>query len=123
MLDALSRVKDTGRFENSPIFFHFGDGREFLACRPNGFDAVFLDPMYPRDESQTALPKKEMLVFAGLVGKDADAGDLFGAAWAAARSRVVVKRSDDAPEITTVRAPDFVIPGKTVRFDIYLKCF
>ncbi|MGZ3651510.1 MAG: class I SAM-dependent methyltransferase [Bdellovibrionota bacterium] len=121
VLDALSRVKDTGRFENNPMFFHFGDAREFLAARPAGFDAVFLDPMYPRSESQTAAPKKEMAVFSQLVGKDIDSEELFTHAWNAARSRVVVKRSDNAPEITTSRKPDYVVNGKTVRFDIYLK--
>jgi 16S rRNA (guanine1516-N2)-methyltransferase len=120
VLDALSRVKDTGRFEANPLFFHFGDSIEFLRSRPLGFDAVYLDPMYPR-EGQTAAPKKEMVVFSSLVGKDDDAEALFDAAWEACVKRVVVKRADDAPPITHKKAPDFSLSGKTVRFDIYLK--
>lgn len=121
VLDALSRVKDTGRFEANPMYFYFGDSIEFLRSRPAAFDAVYLDPMYPRGDNQTALPKKEMAVFAALVGKDEDASELFDAAWQAATNRVVVKRADDAPAITNKKTPDFSLTGKTVRFDIYLK--
>ncbi len=120
-LDAMSRVKDTGRFESHPLFFHFGDGKEFLRARPEGFDAVYLDPMYPVDETATAKPKKEMFLFRELVGEDLDTEELFAAAWGGAKKRVVVKRSDNAEEITKTRKPDYVVPGKTVRFDIYLK--
>jgi 16S rRNA (guanine1516-N2)-methyltransferase len=120
-LDALSRVKDTGLSEKNPLYFHFGDGIEFLACHPEGFDAVYLDPMYPREDDKSAKQKKEMLLFRELVGKDEDAEALFQAAWKAAKKRVAVKRPDDAPAITKSREPDFIVPGKTVRFDIYLK--
>lgn len=121
VLDALSRVKDTGRFEQNPMFFHFGDAREFLEKHPGEFDAVYLDPMYPVNPSATAKPKKEMFLFRELVGKDTDTEELFAAAYTAAKRRVVVKRSDDAEEITTTRKPDYVVPGKAVRFDVYLK--
>ena len=60
VMDGLSRVKETGRFESNPIFFHFGDAIEFLQGR--AFDAVFLDPMFPREEGASALPRKELQV-------------------------------------------------------------
>ena len=121
VLDALARVKDAGRFEQSPMFFHFGDAREFLEKHPGEFDAVYLDPMYPVDESATAKPKKEMFLFRELVGQDKDSEALFEAAYTAARKRVVVKRADNADEITKTKKPDYVVPGKSVRFDVYLK--
>lgn len=121
VLDALSRVKDTGRFENNPIFFHFGESVEFLKAHAGEYDAVYLDPMYPVDEGATARPKKEMFLFRELVGEDKDTEALFAAALNAAKKRVVVKRSDNAEEITKTRKPDYVVPGKTVRFDVYLK--
>lgn len=121
VIDALNRASDAGRFDQTPLYFHYGDAREFLSSRPLEFDAIYLDPMYPRPANATAKPKKEMLIFSELVGKDADSEALFEAAWAAAKKRVVVKRADDAPEITQARKPDYVVPGKTVRFDIYLK--
>jgi 16S rRNA (guanine1516-N2)-methyltransferase len=121
-MNALLRVKEMGRFEEFPLYFHFGDSKEFLAS-PNApeFDAIFLDPMYPREESKSAKQKKEMQLYRELVGKDLDAGELFAAAWTKARKRVVVKRPDDAPFIAVGRDPDFSLEGKTVRYDIYLK--
>lgn len=121
VLDALTRVKETGRFEKNPMHFHFGDGKDFLKAHPGEFDAVFLDPMYPVDPAATAKPKKEMFLFRELVGEDTDTEALFEAAYAAANKRVVVKRSDNADEITKSRKPDFVVEGKAVRFDVYLK--
>lgn len=122
VMDALLRVKEMGRFEEFPLYFHLGDSREFLAdSRTPDFDCVFLDPMYPREENKTAKQKKEMQLYRELVGKDLDAGELFAAAWAKARKRVVVKRPDDAESIVEGREPDFVVEGKTVRYDVYLK--
>jgi 16S rRNA (guanine1516-N2)-methyltransferase len=120
VMDALSRVKDTGRFERSPLYFYFGDSRDFLRARPLAFDAVFLDPMFPREED-SGKPRKGMQLLAELVEKVGDGEELFALAWAAAGKRVVVKRADDAPELTKSRAPDYVVAGKTVRYDIYLK--
>ncbi|RZA09678.1 MAG: hypothetical protein EOP11_00890 [Proteobacteria bacterium] len=120
-MNALLRVKEEGRFEEFPLYFHFGDGREFLLAQgPGSFDAVYLDPMYPREEEKSAKQKKEMALLRDLVGKDDDAEILFAAAYAAARKRVVVKRPDDAPPLKLDRQPDFNVPGKTVRYDIYL---
>lgn len=121
-MNALLRVKEEGRFEEFPLFFHHGDGREFLLAQgPDSFDAVYLDPMYPREEEKSAKQKKGMFLLREIVGKDEDAEALFAAGWAAARKRLVVKRPDDAPPVTQSRAPDFAIEGKTVRYDIYVK--
>jgi 16S rRNA (guanine1516-N2)-methyltransferase len=122
VMNALLRLKESGRFEEFPLYFHFGDGLAFLEQAGEGaFDCVYLDPMYPRDESRTAKQKKEMQLVRELVGKDEDAGALFAAAWRAARKRVVVKRADDAESLDTGRQPDAVLEGKTVRYDVYLK--
>lgn len=121
-MNALIRVKEEGRFEEFPLFFHYGEGGELLKSAGSGsFDAVFLDPMYPRDDDKSAKQKKEMQLFRELVGADADAASLFEAAWTAARKRVVVKRPDDALPLECGRAPDAVFDGKTVRYDVYLK--
>ncbi|MGZ3695553.1 MAG: class I SAM-dependent methyltransferase [Bdellovibrionota bacterium] len=121
-MNALLRVKEMGRFEEFPLYFHFGDSIDFMNA-PNtpDFDAIFLDPMYPREDSKSAKQKKEMQLYRELVGKDMDAADLFAAAWAKAKKRVVVKRPDDAPKMAVGREPDFSLEGKTVRYDIYLK--
>lgn len=122
VMNALLRVKEEGRFEEFPLFFRYGDGREFLRESGAGaFDAVYLDPMYPREAEKSAKQKKEMQLFRELVGKDSDATELFAAAWKAAKGRVVVKRPDDAEALDVGREPDIVFDGKTVRYDVYLK--
>jgi 16S rRNA (guanine1516-N2)-methyltransferase len=122
VMNALLRVKEEGRFEDFPLFFHWGDGRDFLrASKAGSFDAVYLDPMYPREAEKSAKQKKEMQLFRELVGADLDAKELFTAAWNAAKNRVVVKRPDDAEALDCGREPDIVFDGKTVRYDVYLK--
>lgn len=81
-------------------------------------DVVTLDPMYPhRDKS--ALVKKDMRAFRAVVGDDADAAGVLGAALAAARERVVVKRPARAEPLGG-QTPDFQVPGSSTRFDVYL---
>ncbi len=78
---------------------------------------VYLDPMFP-ERKKSASVKKEMQVFHGLVGDDADASDLLDAALQAAEHRVVVKRPRIAPNIEG-RAASYALQGKSSRFDIY----
>jgi 16S rRNA (guanine1516-N2)-methyltransferase len=81
-------------------------------------DVVVLDPMFPhRDKS--ALVKKDMQVFQSVVGEDADADALLEPALRAARKRVVVKRPRLASPLAGMK-PDFVVEGKSGRFDVYL---
>ena len=83
---------------------------------PAGFDVVYLDPMFePR--RKTALPGKPMQVLRDIVGRDApDLAETLALARRHARERVVVKRHTHA---RAVGAPDWRIPGRTVRFDVY----
>lgn len=79
-------------------------------------DVIYLDPMFPERE-KTALVKKEMRAFRGLVGEDADALQLFNAACAYAKKRVVVKRP--ASGVSLGRKPSHTLEGKSNRFDVY----
>ncbi|THD47620.1 16S rRNA (guanine(1516)-N(2))-methyltransferase RsmJ, partial [Enterobacteriaceae bacterium ML5] len=56
-------------------------------------EVVYLDPMYPHKQ-KSALVKKEMRVFQGLVGPDEDADGLLEPARRLATKRIVVKRPD-----------------------------
>jgi len=94
-----------------------GDARAVLPTLAPRPDVVSLDPMFPH-RSKTALAKKSIRLVRAAVGDDLDATDLFTAARAAARDRVVVKRSDDAPPLAP--NPSFSIRSKLVRYDIYL---
>lgn len=121
-MNALLRVKEEGRFEEFPLFFHLGDGIEFLKRQePGAFDVVMLDPMYPRSLDQSAKQRKEMVFLRALAGDDEDALKLFQEADRVARKRVIVKRPDKAGSISGSREPDFQVDGSTVRYDIYLK--
>jgi 16S rRNA (guanine1516-N2)-methyltransferase len=98
-----------------------GNARDYLSdldetARP---DVVYLDPMYPH-RGKSALVKKEMRVFRALAGDDADAPEILDAALRVARRRVVVKRPARAEPLGG-RRPTHQIPGKTTRFDVYVK--
>jgi 16S rRNA (guanine1516-N2)-methyltransferase len=63
--------------------------------------------------------KKEMQCLQDLLGPDMDTIELFTAALACAKKRVVVKRPRIAPPLTQL-APSFSLKGSSSRFDIYL---
>lgn len=81
-------------------------------------DVVYLDPMFPH-KKKSALVKKEMRVFQGVVGADADADQLLSVALKAAKYRVVVKRPDYAPFLAD-KKPTMSIKTKKNRFDVYV---
>lgn len=97
----------------------FGSSHQLLADSTAQPDVVYLDPMFPHRE-KSALVKKEMRVFQGLVGADNDADDLLDFAYALASKRVVVKRPDYAPFLNDT-APSMQIKTKKNRFDVYVK--
>jgi 16S rRNA (guanine1516-N2)-methyltransferase len=82
------------------------------------YDVVYLDPMFPA-RHKSARVKKEMWLFQQLADTRVPAPGLLDAALKAASRRVVVKRPARAAPLGE-RKPAFEIPGKTVRFDVYL---
>ncbi|MBZ2189867.1 class I SAM-dependent methyltransferase [Alcanivorax sp. JB21] len=83
-------------------------------------EVICLDPMFPEREKSAAI-KKDLLWLQQLCGvaPEADEAALLAAARALAGKRVVVKRPLRAPPLAGV-SPSHALPGKTVRFDIYL---
>ncbi len=79
-------------------------------------DTVYLDPMYAG--RRRAAAGKELTLLQALVGQPESDADLFEAARATARERVVVKRHRRAPALAGV-APDYQLTGRSTRFDIY----
>lgn len=84
-------------------------------CHP---DIIYMDPMFP-ERSKSALVKKEMIILQNLLGKEDDTDELFNLALSCAKYRVVVKRPKFASNIAEC-APNFVITGRSSRFDVYL---
>lgn len=88
---------------------------------PDGFDVVCLDPMFPPRSKSAAVRKEAQILqlVAGHGGRDGNDDDLGEAARQTARSRVIVKRPQHAPNLYE-RAPDYVLAGRSTRFDVYL---
>ena len=80
-------------------------------------DVIYLDPMFP-ERKKSARVKKEMWLFQGLLGDDADAEALLDLALKQAAYRVVVKRPLKAPPLGS-RSPGFCLRGRSVRFDVF----
>jgi 16S rRNA (guanine1516-N2)-methyltransferase len=97
-----------------------GDAIDHLASligQEDNPQVVYLDPMFPHSE-KSALVKKEMRAFRGIVGDDNDASRLLENALQVASGRVVVKRPRKAPTIDD-RVPNHQLEGKSSRYDIY----
>ena len=108
---------EIGEWMQQRMLLQFGSGYEYLQSHQT--DVVYLDPMFPH-KKKSALVKKEMRVFQGVVGADLDADDLLQVALNAARYRVVVKRPDYAPFLND-KKPTMSIKTKKNRFDVYVK--
>lgn len=94
------------------------DAISWLKSNSSMADVIYLDPMFPA-RKKTAQVKKEMRFFQDVVGREQDAGELFGVSLDASRGRVVVKRPVRSGYVEE-RRPDFSITGKTTRYDVYL---
>ncbi|KTC71628.1 SAM-dependent methyltransferase [Legionella birminghamensis] len=79
-------------------------------------DVIYIDPMHPARQ-KSALVKKDLQVLQQLIGTDYDAMALLQTAQKRVRSKVVVKWPQLLAPLST---PNFSIPGKTIRFDVYL---
>jgi len=94
-----------------------GDSTELLPSM-DSVDVIYLDPMFASSTRSSALPKKRAQILRSLVPATGGVVELFEAARARARKRVVVKRAaGDAPLVPT---PDLQVTGKMIRYDIYL---
>lgn len=108
---------EIGTWMKQRMKLHFGSANEYL--KNHQTDVVYLDPMFPH-KKKSALVKKEMRVFQGVVGEDLDADSLLDVAINAARYRVVVKRPDYASFLND-KKPTMSIKTKKNRFDVYVK--
>ncbi|MEC8001107.1 MAG: class I SAM-dependent methyltransferase, partial [Pseudomonadota bacterium] len=87
-----------------------------------GFDVIYIDPMFP-ERGKTAAVKKDLATVQALHSDSFsvnDPEDLL--LWATAQpvERVVIKRPVKAPVLGAVK-PSHSITGKTIRFDVMVK--
>jgi 16S rRNA (guanine1516-N2)-methyltransferase len=79
-------------------------------------EVIYIDPMHPMRQ-KSALVKKDMQILQSLLGTDEDAQELINLSLQRAKQRVVVKWPQ---KIAPLHPPTLSIPGKTVRFDVYI---
>lgn len=119
-LDRAARVREIHEQLQGRLRAIHGDSRDYLQrlAIDDAPDVVYLDPMFPVAR-KPALVKVEMRILRRLVGDDVDACELFAAARAAARKRVVVKRNRrDGPLAPN---PNHSHGDGITRYDVYLR--
>jgi 16S rRNA (guanine1516-N2)-methyltransferase len=117
-----------------------GEGREVLRKEDSsGCDVIYLDPMFPPRQKQSAV-KKGMTILHGLLETHVIASsdssskeeveerrfreeqDLLGCALDVAKLRVVVKRPAKAPPLGDGSTkPSYALTGTTNRWDVYVQ--
>lgn len=112
---ALGQAKLRDAAERIRIIEHDSAG---ILLAAQGFDAIYLDPMYP-DDGKRALPSKEMQILRDLTGGDDDADALLAAARQSGVGRIAIKRPSKAPWLANSK-PNLSLEGTQARFDIYL---
>ena len=116
--DALERAaKDPGLSEiaGRMTLWREDSVPHLLACSDSP-DLVYLDPMFPRRNGSGGVKKKLQLIRA--LEEPGEDERLFSASLAAHPKKVVVKRPAKGPTLAG-REPSYVIPGSTVRYDVY----
>lgn len=95
------------------------DAMDYLAqLKPENYpDVIYLDPMHPLRE-KTAQVKKDLSALQALIGPDDDIVKLLATAKEHVKFRTVLKWPAKQPAVTPA---DYVISGKTVRFDVYVR--
>jgi 16S rRNA (guanine1516-N2)-methyltransferase len=124
LMDAIQRVQQSDNTEVKDIIARMhliqGDAISFLTALDSEQkpDVIYLDPMFP-ERKKSAQVKKEMQFFHDLVGSDLDAHELLKTARKRATKRIVVKRPRLSPRLDE-QSPQFIITGKSIRYDVYL---
>lgn len=123
--DALQRAADSDDSELAAVIARMqlraGDSAEQLMSLSVQQlpEVIVIDPMFPGSK-KSALVKKEMRAFQQLIGADVDSDKLLEVALTCASHRVVVKRPKKA-QFLADKKPNFSLPGKAIRFDVYTK--
>ena len=120
LMDALRRAREDPRMADAMgdrLHVEPVDAMAFIPQIEPAPAVVYMDPMFTAPRTSSALPRKPAQLLRRIIGQDLDAEELFEVACAAAR-RVVVKRADGAGHL--VKEPSHSVPGKQVRYDVYL---
>ncbi len=94
----------------------YGNSIDVLDSIAQSPDVIYLDPMYP-EKNKNSAPRKQLMLLRDIVGAPENSPQLFERAMAWAKHRVVVKRPHYAPPLASGRVGE--TRSKLVRFDIY----
>ena len=117
--DGLLRALDdpNGHEIASRIRLHHSNSLALLP-KLEAADTVFLDPMFPGREKSASV-KKEMSMLQHITETTTDESTLLNAARRHCLQRVAVKRPVKSKPLANI-PPHASIPGRTIRFDLYL---
>lgn len=97
----------------------FGDSLRWMETGDPDVEVVYLDPMFPARNKSAAVKKEAQILQVLTEGGAGEDRLLLDRALAVAAERVVVKRPLHAPGLGD-RKPDYVLSGRSTRFDILL---
>lgn len=116
--DAMARASSSPVVQDVLSRMHLQHG-DFTAFElAEGYDVVYLDPMFPKDR-KTARSGKGMYLLQTLLGSSQGEESMLPKALALATRRVVVKRGKLSPGLTS-QQPDISFRGSSSRYDVYL---
>ncbi|MBO7387921.1 MAG: class I SAM-dependent methyltransferase [Lachnospiraceae bacterium] len=94
-----------------------GDSKELMKPE-NGFDVIYLDPMFP-ERKKSGLIKKKFQLLQLLESPCDDEKELMEAARKATPKKIVVKRPAKGPNLAGM-TPSHSVAGKVIRYDCYI---
>lgn len=116
--DALTRARACPQSQEAVQRMQLQLG-DFLCWQPaEGFDVVYLDPMFPKDR-KSARSGKGMYLLQEMLDGSGDEQQLLSRAVSIAGRRVVVKRAKLSPHLSS-QQPDISFRGSSSRYDVYL---
>jgi len=120
LFEALKNMKNNKKTEivANRIKLIYGCSFNILKKRKIKPDVIYLDPMYNTKKKIKSPSKKEVVFLQSIIGNDKDSDKLLPLSLQTAKNRVVVKRYKNLPNLNNEK-PNFVIKGKTTRFDVY----
>lgn len=96
----------------------FGEARDHLPqLAADGYKAVYLDPMFPVEPSNSAKRTQRLVLLHRVVGDDLDADNLLNEALKYFH-RTIVKRPLHAKTLSNI-TPSQQLKGRSCRFDVY----
>lgn len=118
--DGLRRAfeEESGWTHGSRIHLEQTESLAYLKNSNEKFDVIYLDPMFDKPKKKSKSPKPMQLLQALLEPDENQIGDLFEAAKAKAKVRVVIKLplKGELP----LPKPNVTFAGQSIRYDVYL---